>query len=46
MPAWLRNDRLEFCLAVIIGVIIGSSPVFIIHILENLLPGWPAFVWR
>ena len=20
MPAWLRNDRLEFCLAVIIGV--------------------------
>ena len=44
MPAWLRNDRLEFCLAVIIGASIGSSPVFILPILENLLPGaalWP-----
>jgi hypothetical protein len=39
MRAWLRNERVEFCLAVIIGVIIGSSPVFIIPILENLLPG-------
>ena len=27
MPAWLRNERVEFCLAAIIGVIIGSSPV-------------------
>ena len=25
MPAWLRNERLEFYLAVIIGVSIGSS---------------------
>ena len=23
MPAWLRSERVEFCLAVIIGVIIG-----------------------
>jgi hypothetical protein len=44
MRAWLRNERVEFCLAVMIGVIIGSSPVFIIPILESLLPGvmlWP-----
>ena len=39
MPAWLRNERVEFCLAVIIGVVIGSSPVIVIPILENLLPG-------
>ena len=44
MPTWLWNERLEFCLAVIIGVSIGSSPVIIMPILENLLPGvvvWP-----
>ena len=44
MPAWLLNERVEFCLAVIIGVIIGSSPVIIVPIVENLLPGvvwWP-----
>src|SRR5262245_42465510 len=44
MSAWLRNERLEFCLAVIIGVTIGSSPVIIMPILESLLPGvvlWP-----
>jgi len=47
MQTWLRNERVEFCLAVIIGVIIGSSPVIIIPILETLLPGvalWPV-VW-
>ena len=51
MPAWLRNERLEFCLAVIIGVTIGSSPVIIMPILENMLPGvvllpvaWLAFM--
>jgi hypothetical protein len=44
MSAWLRNERLEFCLAVIIGVTIGSSPVIIMPVLESLLPGvvlWP-----
>jgi hypothetical protein len=39
MPAWPRNERVEFCLAVIIGVVIGSSPVIVIPILENLVPG-------
>ena len=44
MSAWLRNQGAEFCLAVIIGTVIGSSPVFIMPILESLLPGamgWP-----
>ena len=27
MPAWLRNERVEFCLAAIIGIIIGGTPV-------------------
>ena len=47
MPAWLRNERVDFWLAVIIGVSIGSSPVIIVPIVENLLPGvvwWPG-VW-
>jgi queuosine precursor transporter len=47
MPAWLRNERVDFWLAVIIGVIIGSSPAIIVPIVENLLPGvvwWPG-VW-
>ncbi|MFZ0848222.1 MAG: hypothetical protein WAO08_03325 [Hyphomicrobiaceae bacterium] len=47
MPAWLQNERVEFWLAVIIGVIIGSSPVIVMPILENLLPGvvlWPVFL--
>ena len=39
MPAWLQNERVEFWLAVIIGVVIGSSPVIVMPILENLLPG-------
>jgi hypothetical protein len=39
MSTWLRNERVEFCLAVIIGVVTGSSPVVIIPILENLVPG-------
>jgi hypothetical protein len=43
MPTWLRNERIDFWLALIIGVVIGSSPVIIIPILENLLPG--AAVW-
>ena len=47
MQTWLRNQGVEFCLAVIIGVTIGSSPVIIIPILESLLPGvalWPVFL--
>jgi hypothetical protein len=47
MPAWLWNERVEFCLAVIIGIIIGSSPVIVMPILQNLLPGvvlWPVFL--
>jgi hypothetical protein len=47
MQAWLRNRGVEFCLAVIIGITIGSSPVIIIPILETLLPSealWPV-VW-
>ena len=47
MSTRLRNERLEFCLAVIIGVTIGSSPVFIMPVLEDLLPGvvlWPVFL--
>lgn len=43
MPTWLRNERIDFWLALIIGVVIGSRPVIIITILENLLPG--AAVW-
>ena len=42
MPAWL-NERVDFWLA----VIIGSSPVTFVPIVENLLPGvvwWPG-VW-
>src|SRR5262245_9080358 len=44
MPAWLRNERVDFWVAVFIGVIIGSSPVIFVPIVENLLPGvvwWP-----
>jgi uncharacterized membrane protein len=44
MPAWLRNERVQLWLAVIIGVIIGSSPAIIVPIVDNLLPGmvwWP-----
>ena len=44
MSAWLRNERVDFCLAVIIGVVIGSSPVIFVPIVESLLPGvvwWP-----
>ena len=39
MSAWLRNERVDFCLAVIIGVVIGSSPVIFVPIVESLLPG-------
>jgi hypothetical protein len=44
MPARLRNERVQFWLAVIIGVVIGSSPAIIVPIVDNLLPGmvwWP-----
>jgi hypothetical protein len=44
MPAWLRNERVQFWLAVTIGVIIGSSPVLIVPIVDSVLPGvvwWP-----
>ena len=47
MPAWLRNKRVNFWVAVVIGVSIGSSPVIYVPIVENLLPGmvwWPG-VW-
>ena len=47
MPAWLRNGRVNFWVAVVIGVSIGSSPVIYVPIVENLLPGmvwWPG-VW-
>ena len=47
MPAWLRNKRVNFLAAAIIGVSIGSSPVIYVPIVENLLPGmvwWPG-VW-
>ena len=43
----LWNERVGFCLAVIIGIIIGSSPVIVKPILENMLPGlvlWPVFL--
>ena len=39
MPAWLRNERVDFWLALIIGVVIGSTPVIFVPIVENLLPG-------
>ena len=45
MPARLRNERL-FCLAVFIGVTIGSSPVIIMLLPVAWLAFWPAFVWR
>jgi hypothetical protein len=35
MATWLRNERIDFSLALIIGVVIGSNPVIIIPILEN-----------
>ena len=35
MPTWLRNERIDVSLALIIGVVIGSNPVIIIPILEN-----------
>jgi queuosine precursor transporter len=47
MPAWLRNERVNFWAAAIIGVSIGSSPVIYVPIVESLLPGvvwWPG-VW-
>ena len=47
MPAWLRKVRVAFWVAVVIGVIIGSSLVIFVPIVENLLPGmvwWPG-VW-
>jgi len=47
MPAWLRNERVDFWVAVFIGVSIGSSPVIYVPIVEDVLPGvvwWPG-VW-
>ena len=47
MPAWLRNKRVNFLAAAIIGVSIGSSPVIYVPIVEKLLPGmvWWRGVW-
>jgi len=54
MPAWLRNERVDFWLALIIGVVIGSTQLSLYPLWRaccrarcgGRARGWSALQWR